>query len=345
MNRASIVVSLVSSACILGAAALLTAGPLDPPLSEVAPTFKTLAEVEPRIPLSLATTPGDADSVFRITQPGSYYLTGDTQGVIGKSGIEIAAGNVTIDLMGFTLRGAPGSHSGIRIVGVNTATLAVRNGVLTGWGREGLDLGSATEEGGSIVEGVVSASNGRVGIQLPDHSIVRNCRASDNVQSGIFVGNRSLVEDCVAHANGNDGISVGFGSVVQGCASTRNQGDGIDVSTACQVLQCSAVENEQDGIDASAGSAVIGNLCESNGFLSADGAGVHITSSDCRVEDNKLNRNDRGLDVDAAGNFIARNTATGNTTNYDVTGVQTIGPIITAAGTITSTNPWANFSF
>ena len=35
----------------------------------------------------------------------------------------------------------------------------------------------------------------------------------------------------------------------------------------------------------------------------------------------------------------------GNTTNYAITGTQTIGPIITAAGTITSTNPWANFEF
>ena len=55
---------------------------------------------EPRIAINTASTPGDADSVFRITQPGSYYLTGNTSGVAAKHGIEIDASDVTLDLMG-----------------------------------------------------------------------------------------------------------------------------------------------------------------------------------------------------------------------------------------------------
>lgn len=47
----------------------------------------------------------------------------------------------------------------------------------------------------------------------------------------------------------------------------------------------------------------------------------------------------RTLDVDYSGSFIVRNTATGNSTNYSISGTQTIGPIVTATGTITSTNP------
>ncbi|HZW06443.1 MAG TPA: hypothetical protein VFF65_04910, partial [Phycisphaerales bacterium] len=53
------------------------AGPIDPPAGPVAPTGRTLAEVEPRTPIGPVTTPGDADAVFKITQPGSYYLAGN----------------------------------------------------------------------------------------------------------------------------------------------------------------------------------------------------------------------------------------------------------------------------
>ncbi|HRJ49802.1 MAG TPA: hypothetical protein PKU91_04680, partial [Phycisphaerales bacterium] len=89
---------------VIGAMAV-SAGPLDPPAGPVAGTYKTLTEVEPRIAINAVNTPGGANSLFRITQPGSYYLTGNITGVIGKHGIEIAASGVTIDLMGFDLQG------------------------------------------------------------------------------------------------------------------------------------------------------------------------------------------------------------------------------------------------
>src|SRR5690606_18106937 len=92
---------------ILAGAAV--AGPLNPPAGPVAPTHKTLTEVEPRTPINAANTPGDADSVYRIFQPGSYYLTGNIVGQAGKRGIEIASSNVTLDLNGFALQGVPGS--------------------------------------------------------------------------------------------------------------------------------------------------------------------------------------------------------------------------------------------
>jgi hypothetical protein len=76
---------------LLGGAVVSVAGPLSPPGGPVASTYKTLSEVEPRTAVSLANTPGDADSLFKITQPGSYYLTGNIVGVAGKHGVEIAA--------------------------------------------------------------------------------------------------------------------------------------------------------------------------------------------------------------------------------------------------------------
>ena len=69
--------------------------------------------------------------------------------------------------------------------------------------------------------------------------------------------------------------------------------------------------------------------------------------------------NDRGINVDAAGNLIIKNSACGNTSNYEIAASNRYGPIIdiTAAGsaavggnisavsTLTSTDPWANFSY
>src|SRR4051794_28495446 len=89
-------------------------GSLTPP-GAPAPTMKTLDQLEPRVPVSATTTPGDATSVFKITQPGSYYLTGNITGASGKHGTFIAAGNVTLDLMGFELVGVAGSLDGIHV--------------------------------------------------------------------------------------------------------------------------------------------------------------------------------------------------------------------------------------
>ena len=63
--------------------------------------MKTLDQVEPRIPINATNTPGDADSVYVITKPRLYYLTGNLQGVRTKHGIKISVGGVTLDIMGF----------------------------------------------------------------------------------------------------------------------------------------------------------------------------------------------------------------------------------------------------
>ncbi|MBS0198470.1 MAG: hypothetical protein JSR77_17095 [Planctomycetes bacterium] len=100
---------------LAGASAI--AGPLDPPPGPVAPTGKTLAEIEPRTAINATNTPGDATCSYRITQPGSYYFTGNIVGVAGKNGIKISlgpsGGSVSISMKGFTLRGVPGSLDAI----------------------------------------------------------------------------------------------------------------------------------------------------------------------------------------------------------------------------------------
>jgi lipopolysaccharide export system protein LptA len=71
----------------------------------VAPTYRTLDEVDGRVALTQATASGTADAVFQITSNGTYFLTGDV--VVGQdqSAIRVAAQDVTIDLNGFALVG------------------------------------------------------------------------------------------------------------------------------------------------------------------------------------------------------------------------------------------------
>jgi hypothetical protein len=140
------------------------AGRLDPP-GAPDPTGKTLTEVEPRTAISTENTPGDGDALFRITVPGSYYLTGNVLGEVGKHGIEIATSNVTIDLMGLSLLGVEESLSGIFKSGTQDR-LTIRNGIIFGWGQMGIDLSTDGKGTGYIVEDVISSSNGQHGIRL-----------------------------------------------------------------------------------------------------------------------------------------------------------------------------------
>ena len=91
--------------------------------------FKTLEQVEPRRPISSVP--------FIINQPGSYYLTTNLVGVAGQNGISINSDCVTIDMMGFELRGVAGSLSGILLnAGVR---VYIYNGCIRNWGQDGIN--------------------------------------------------------------------------------------------------------------------------------------------------------------------------------------------------------------
>src|SRR5262245_35397859 len=139
MKRSPLICPLL---LIIAAGAAIGAGPLEPPAGGVLPTMKPLDQLEPRIAIDAVNTPGDADSMFRIAKPGSYYLTGNFIGEAGKAGIEIAASGVTLDLMGFTLKGVQGSLDGVTTDGPQL-TLVLRNGSVTDWSGDGVDLSLA----------------------------------------------------------------------------------------------------------------------------------------------------------------------------------------------------------
>ncbi len=410
---------LIAAALALATGGLLFAGPLNPPAGPVTSTNKTLQEVEPRIAINLTNTPGDANSLFKITQPGSYYLTGNITGVVGKHGIEIASSRVTIDLGGFEVRGVAGTLNGVMVDGTLTG-VAVTDGSVTGWAGYGVRLIADISGNGEQhrVERVNVVANGDVGIAVGYGSIVRHCLVRDNMGSeairargtaiveycmvidntgnGIDVGDASTVTGCSVQGSSGVGISVDKGSVVTSCASRKNglgiyastgstimdcsasenTGGGIRVDTACLVarstatanggtgfgigntttiVDCVSLNNVGNGIFATFRCVIRNNQCDGNGAGTGDGAGIVVVSVDNRIEGNACRLNDRGIEVDGTGNFIAGNTCSGNGNNWDVVAgnvcfvvsATTSAAITGNSGGVSpgSTSAWANFTY
>ncbi|MEL7472148.1 MAG: hypothetical protein AAGK04_02440 [Planctomycetota bacterium] len=212
------------------------AGPLTPPAGAVGSSYKTLDQVEPRT--AIESLP------FTITQPGSYYLTGDLSSA--GNGIIVNASDVTIDLMGFTITGSdPTQFSGIeQVFPFGNKNLTVRNGTVRNFD-DGVVAFTGSFEGYGITfenlrvidvtsRGIAAgASNclivncyarqvgagtgvfGGEGLGCVGGVIV-NCRAS-GFSGGIIV-NQGVMSNC--HASDNDfGIQC-IDGVVNGCVST-----------------------------------------------------------------------------------------------------------------------------
>lgn len=358
-------------------AGMLEAGPLSPPVGPVAPT----PGPEPRIAINATNTPGDADSLYRITTGGSYYLTGNVTGVAGKHGIEIAQWGVTVDLNGFEMNGgAEGTLDAIAITAGGPPNITVRNGSVRNWGGNGINISVANS---TRVEGIVAANNTGDGIIAGDYATVSHCSAYNNDGKGIIIGFGSTMTNCTAVSSGSNGISIGTGCVLTACVSIYSGANGVTTGTDCVVTHCSISKSDTDGLRVTAGTSVSfctvsdngldgiecsdgcliqNNNCRGNGTATTVGAGIHATGSGNRIEGNQCADADRGIDVDAANNWIIRNTCRNNTTGWTIVADNIYAPIIdrrvpttvpttaavngpAASSTLGSTDPNANFTY
>jgi hypothetical protein len=154
------------SAVLLSAALALTtqAGPLEPPVPPGTPTMRPIDQVDPRIPIYADDLP------------------------------------LTIDLMGFALRGGTGPAIATNSFAIG---VTVRNGEIHGWSGAGVALFHA-----ACVSDLIVRSNGGNGIVTGIDSRVVRCTADHNGLHGIVVSNGSIVSDCVANDNDENGIWV-----------------------------------------------------------------------------------------------------------------------------------------
>lgn len=227
------------------------AGDLNPPAGVIAPTMKTLQQVEPRTPLTQQTAPGDETSVFRITQPGSYYLTGNIQGVTGKVGVRVDADDVTLDLNGFTLYGVAGARAGIadhanesRPSGRN---LTVLNGVIAGFPEGGVRIESTI---GSRLSGL-QIVGGKYGIFVDANSVIEDCIVRDATVQGITNYSRATVTRCVVSGSPK-GYSLTKATLTDSVAQQCTTGISLQQSVARNCLVSDSTTGIELGIQARA---------------------------------------------------------------------------------------------
>ena len=290
---------------------LFPQGTLTPP-GAPAPTMKTLAELEPRTAISITNTPGDNNSLFKITQPGSYYVTGNISGVIGKHGIAIAASGVMLDLNGFDLAGVASSLDGVSVTASGLTNIAVVNGSIRGWSR-GVDVRTFGATG-CRVDRVLASGNASTGINGGDNCAITNCSVSFNTAHGIDTGSSNTVSNCFASSNSGTGIIAFGGSTVTNCSAYLNVGDGISTATGCSVTNCSASFNMFNGISAGGGNAVSSCSVSSNsrtGIATSNGCTVTNCSASFSSAVATGNGISTGNDCTIANCTVASNTASG----------------------------------
>ena len=146
----------------------------------------------------------------KITQTGSYKLSGNLMVPAETNGIEISAIGVNLDLNGFSITGPiicdlTGSNCGPipnaltrGIFASNFIGAVIRNGSVSGFTR-----GVA---GGELIEEILTFSNSSFGI-LTEFAVVRRNSASRNGSAGIQCTSCTVTENA-ANNNGSVGLSL-----------------------------------------------------------------------------------------------------------------------------------------
>jgi parallel beta-helix repeat protein len=238
-----------------------------------------------------------------ISTPGAYYLTDNLAcNACASVAINITADNVDLDLNGFTMTCAP-------------APCSSTEGIVSGSTPRIIRIHDGTIRGfrnGILAQPVVS-------------SVFEDLNVYDNQSTGIAVeGENNVIRRCRAQYN-STGVSMGNGAGVY-------QGGGI-------VEDCTFMANSGFGLRLFSGVEVRNNTALGNtGAVAIEAAGP-----DNDIHDNNVVGNSVGIKLPATGgNNMYRNSASGNTTNYDVGIGNTVGPI---GGADTATSPWANLTY
>lgn len=281
---------LVAIAILTPALELVAQGPLAPP-GAPAPTMKTLAQIEPRTPIS--TTP------FSITAAGSYYLTTNLA-VAAGSAITISTDNVTLDLNGFTISSTanPAAGAGVLVSGTRN-NVTVRNGHIKGQ----VVFSAGSYSGTGFADGI-DATSGR-------NLLVSEISVSGCMDDGIYLGtdDSTSVNGCTVHTVGGAGILAAtvHNSTARECgffgisAETASNCAGHSTSastglTATTASNCRGSSENGTGLSSSTASNCRG-VSSGGGF----GLVASYAASNCRGESSS----GTGLSTSVASNCSA----------------------------------------
>lgn len=294
-----------ASVCAVIGVSVGLAGPLDPPAGPISATYKTLTEVEPRIAINEANTPGDDDSVFKIVSHGSYYLTKCSDGQPAKSAIEIAADDVTLDLNGFELCGVAGSIDGVRVTFAGARNVCIKNGTIRAWGGNGV---TSTLASGALLLELRLTGNLSRGIECGPNTVIQRCVAIENGSAGFATGNNCTLAECVAAEGSANGFLLASGCTVSGCTAAGNLGNGFVTGAGCTISRSTARANGAAGFDLFDGCTLESCTASANmghGVYAGDADGLTIAG--CTFETNAMDGIHVGFDSRVRGNTCDSN--------------------------------------
>lgn len=328
MSRTHAIVLLVAT---LAGTAL--AGPLSPPSGAPSSTGKTTQEVfdrvaqaddalwnriartpqglaEPRIPVQ--SLGGTSFTAHIISDPGSYYLTGNITVEAGRTAIIIDSSDVELDLNGFTITGnnAPGSR-GISTT-FNRFNITVRNGSIVNMGGEALNLGQAPS---SIIEHIKVRKTGGIGVLLGPHNIGRNIVVHEAGATGISVGDRSTLVDSIANNCATSGIGTSGDALIERCSAYYNGTHGFILGVNTTVVGSRAGYNTATGFTTTSPNVSIsGSMAYQNGDDGFRLAGENHRIESCVARGNAAD----GFQVGGT-TLITNSTASSNGVGANIT--------------------------
>ncbi len=170
----------------------------------------------------------------RIESPGSYRLTSDL--VVTHGGvITIYSDFVSLDLNGFSIRCDRSVGSCFEVIGSGVFTQSddteVRNGMITGFGLHGMELGNRAR-----IRNMRIYENAGDGIHCRGSSLVTNSIISQNGVRGIKTFEEaSLIIDNVITGNVSFGISGSSSTSYKGNVLQDNNGGAAQVNNADEI--------------------------------------------------------------------------------------------------------------
>ena len=183
---------------------------------------------------------------YTINNPGYYYFGGNLAiNLASGNAITVAANNVTIDLMGFSLTNTYASGwaaNGIYMNGRNN--VEVRNGTIINF-QEGFYENSTSWANHRAINLRLNNNGDAIYLRGNNH-LVKDCTASNN-SYGIFI-NGGTISNCVACDNTNIGIRLTRAGSVLGNIANNNTSNNFYLGTASTATNITVNRNSASGL-------------------------------------------------------------------------------------------------
>jgi hypothetical protein len=311
-------------------------------------TGPSLDQIDGRTPITAENTPGDSDSVFRIVDPGSYYLTADVDVPSGLHGIEVAARDVSIDLNGYTILGEGGSLDGVNAP--SSDGMRVLNGRVRGVGGDGVhvrnefyirDLIISDITGGDAINCGGNNSSGAGFVGIIERCVITSVSGDDH--AAIDAACCVLVSDCqFSFTSGDFAVRGAQSAHVRDSTFSNTRAGAIRVADQSSIVDChvefsfTSLGSGEVILVAGTGSLVRGNMIDATGYS----VGVQVNGAANRIEDNHI----VGRSITSTGSL---NVIIGNTVSTAITATpgDLVGPIVTGSAGLATAPAVANIQY